>query len=252
MKFVREFIAVLSDFFRYWFRHGWRALRAMNLHERAFLLGSMILTVCSCAFVAASVKTYRFHVQLPEASALTERPTEAGSSIEAVDYSFPLRDEPPHFPLDKRWPSRTEIAHSQSIAQVPFDPERDLIRIEDDRVWWESEHDNDDVEDDHVFHWAMEEPFRRLVELMEQAGGRLKVQDVYRAEGVHAPKSLHKQGRAADLTTANPERIPLGRLAKLCVAAGFDWVFFEAKGGFHIHVSVTPEGKVRRSWRENQ
>ncbi|MFT5125742.1 MAG: hypothetical protein ACI9TH_001667 [Kiritimatiellia bacterium] len=251
MKFVREFIAVLSDFFLYWFSLSWRELRRMNLNERAFLLGSLILTIGSCAFVAASVKTVRFNVQLPAPSDLVERPTDAPPPppvVEVVDYSFPLRDEPPSFPLNKRWPANVETSISKAIDKVSFDPKRDLIHIDDDRVWWESDNDTGDTEDDHMLHWAMEDPFRRLVELMEQAGGKLKVQDVYRAEGVHAPKSLHKQGRAMDLTTANPDVVSLGRLAKLCVASGFDWVYFEAKGGLHIHASITPEGKVRRTW----
>ena len=136
-------------------------------------------------------------------------------------------------------PPQGEGASSVSIGKVPFLPEHDLVKVFDKRVWWESEHDYNDTEDDHVMHKAIEEPFRRLVELVDQAGGRLKVQDAYRDVGIHAKKSLHKEGRALDLTS---EVISLEKLASLCWAAGFDWVYYEApkRGGHHIHVSVRP------------
>ena len=125
-----------------------------------------------------------------------------------------------------------------------FNPGRDLVRVYDNRVWWESENDDHsrDVEDDHLMHWSMEEPFRRLVELVVKDGGLLKVQDAYRAEGIHKQFSLHKQGRAIDLTSEN---MSLGRLAALTYAAGFDWVLLERGGGHHVHASVNPKGRRR-------
>ena len=122
---------------------------------------------------------------------------------------------------------------------IDFDPDRDLIEVDDRRVWWESEHDKNDTENDHLMHVAMEIPFRRLVEQVVKAGGTLKVQDAYRASGIHASRSLHKEGRGIDLTC---DEIGLEKLAKLTWAAGFDWVLFEApkKGGWHVHASVRP------------
>jgi hypothetical protein len=141
-------------------------------------------------------------------------------------------------------PERTEAAVSIPIEQIDFNPGRDLVRVYDDRVWWESENDDHtrDIEDDHLMHWSMEEPFRRLVELVVKEGGLLKVQDIYRAEGIHKEFSLHKQGRAIDLTSEN---MSLGRLAALTYAAGFDWVLLERGGGHHVHASINPKNRRR-------
>lgn len=158
-----------------------------------------------------------------------------------IDYSQPVRDEPRRFKANTHLPTIDEGAASGSLDLATFAPHVDLIHIHDPRVWWESDHDKDDTEDDHIMHHAMEVPFRRLIELVTAAGGLLEVHDAYRDEGVHAKKSLHKAGRALDLTC---EDLGLEKLAKLCWAAGFDWVYHEApaKGGAHIHVSV------RRDW----
>ena len=149
----------------------------------------------------------------------------------------PLREPPKAFPRNTYRPSRREGRVSGSIDLSSFSPGRDLIYVDDDRVWWESDNDRGDTEDDHSMHRAIERPFRRLVELVTAAGGRLKVQDAYRPTGVHSRRSLHKEGRALDLTC---DELGLEELAKLCWAAGFDWVYHEAggSGGSHVHVSV--------------
>jgi len=136
-----------------------------------------------------------------------------------------VRAEPDAFKPNMRLPHRSEIRSSGAIHLKAFFPEYDLMHVDDPRVWWESDHDTDDVEDDHLVHYAMEIPLKRLIELVHREGGKLKVQDAYRADGIHYPKSLHKEGRAIDLT---------------CWAADFDWVFYEAPkgGGHHIHASV--------------
>lgn len=156
---------------------------------------------------------------------------------EEIDLTKPVRDEPKKFPRHHREPVRREYDASGQIGVEPFDPEVDLIWIDDRRVWWESEHDRDDTEDDHLMHRAMVIPFKRLVNLVDQAGGKLKVQDTYREAGIHHSRSLHREGRAIDLTS---EVISLSKLAKLTWAAGFDWVLYEApkNGGIHIHASV--------------
>jgi len=156
-----------------------------------------------------------------------------------TDDKGPAREIPDRFPANTQMPASGEGAASLSIGRVPFDPDRDLLAVWDDRVWWESEHDEGDDEDDHIMHFAMEEPLRRLIELVDREKGTLKVQDAYRGAGIHARTSLHKQGRAIDLTC---DELGLERLAKLTWAAGFDWVYYEAPktGGHHIHASVRP------------
>ena len=168
-----------------------------------------------------------------------KEPVPTSPTTSKIDYANPVRKIPDRFPARTRMPATREGTASISIGKVSFLPDRDLIAIRDDRVWWESEHDVGDTEDDHIVHFAMEEPLRRLIELVTREGGTLEVQDTYRKTGIHASTSLHKQGRAVDLTC---DELGLERLAALTWAAGFDWVFYEApkKGGHHVHASIRP------------
>ncbi|MFO7870095.1 MAG: hypothetical protein R6V03_01520 [Kiritimatiellia bacterium] len=152
----------------------------------------------------------------------------------------PVRAEPDTFPPNTHLPPAREASVCGSIDLSAFSPESDLVRVEDNRVWWESDHDTGDDEDDHIVHRLAEGPLRRLIDLVEKNGGRLKVQDAYRPKGVHIPSSLHKEGRAIDVTC---EGLSLEKLARLCWAAGFDWVYHEAKrpGNEHVHCSVKRE-----------
>lgn len=147
------------------------------------------------------------------------------------------RPIPSSFKRDTHKPAGGEGDTSGSIDLTTFSAGRDLIYLEDSRVWWESENDKDDSECDHSFHKSMKVPFEALVELVVEHGGILKVQDVFRASGVHSATSLHKEGRGLDVTC---EELGLEMLARLCWAAGFDWVYYEAssRGGAHVHCSV--------------
>lgn len=148
----------------------------------------------------------------------------------------PVREAPRRFPPRTHLPDQREDA-TCGMPENNSSAQRDLIRIEDSRVWWESEHDVSDTEDDHEFHRAMEEPMRRLIELVSAAGGTLKVQDAYRPQGIHKTLSLHREGRAVDLTC---DELGLEKLAMLAWSAGFDWVYHEVprNGGAHVHASV--------------
>lgn len=158
----------------------------------------------------------------------------------AVGFSLeqPVRPIPSHFPPDTHLPPVNEAEASGSIDLSTFSPGRDLVHVDDDRAWWESDHDKkSDEEDDHTVHASVEIPLRRLIELVSAAGGTLEVHDAYRPTGIHNPRSLHKEGRAIDVTC---DEMPMERLAGLCWAAGFDWVFHEAsaRSGAHVHCSV--------------
>jgi hypothetical protein len=150
---------------------------------------------------------------------------------------LPVRAAPARFPPDTHLPPHGEGETSGSIDLGTFSAGRDLIYVDDPRVWWESDHDTDDTEDDHTIHVAMEVPLRRLIEAVASRGGTLKVQDTYRPSGLHNPRSLHREGRAIDLTC---DELGLEELARLCWASGFDWVYYEATAGLgaHVHCSV--------------
>lgn len=169
-------------------------------------------------------------------------PPKETSQKPVVENLDPVRPAPAAFPPNTNMPRGKETLHSGAIQLDQFDPKRDLIRFEDARVWFESDHDTKtgDKEDDHLMHRMMELPMKRLVRLVEGGKGKLKVQDCYRAASenrIHLAKSLHCEGRAIDLTA---EGLSLEELSKMCWRAGFDFVLYETPrgGGAHVHCSV--------------
>lgn len=165
------------------------------------------------------------------------------------DLFTPVRAAPASFPPNSNLPPGKEINTSGAIHLESFDPQKELIRFEDPRVWFESDQDKDDTEDDHLIHRAIEVPLKRLVNLIEKKGGKLKVQEAYREASdqrkIHLETSLHREGRALDLTS---DTMNLSDLSKLCWQAGFDFVLYEtpARGGRHVHCSAKrpPEEKA--------
>lgn len=177
---------------------------------------------------------------------------------------YQVRPFPESFPRRACMPDVKESEASGAVSNSLFSAGRDLVYVDDPRVWWESDFDGeDDDEDDRSMHRAMEAPFRRLVELVAMSNATLRVQEAYRPKnGIHSSVSLHKEGRALDLTCPDldpsmpktdprdpkqvlPTAVSLEILAKLCWAAGFDWVYYEVpkSSGAHLHVSVRRDRK---------
>jgi hypothetical protein len=68
---------------------------------------------------------------------------------------------------------------------------------------------------------------------------KLRVTEAWSDSSVHAAQSLHREGRAADLTADDKDQLKLGRLARLAVDSGFGWVFYEDDK--HVHASVAKD-----------
>ena len=156
------------------------------------------------------------------------------------DLHNPVRPAPKSFPMDSNLPRGPERFASGPIDLATFKPATDLTRFEDKRVWFDSDNKTNAAVDDHIIHRAMDVPLKRLTNLLEKKGGKLKVHDAYRAADknkIHLENSLHCEGRAVDLTC---EGISLSELAKLAWSAGFDFVLYEkpGKSGEHLHCSV--------------
>ena len=166
-----------------------------------------------------------------------------------------VRPAPKGFPRGTRLPAGVlERDAAGAVSPASFSPGRDLVFVDDPRCWWECDFDGEtDDECDRSMHAAAEIPFRRLVNLVAKARPdlQLRVQEAYRpTAGIHAPKSLHSEGRALDLTLGLPDAkeslrgtegaAALELLASLAWQAGFDWVYNEnpKNGGPHVHASV--------------
>ncbi|MBU0676992.1 MAG: hypothetical protein KJ626_02660 [Verrucomicrobia bacterium] len=234
-NWLAEFLRDIRDFAS----HSKRVVAGQSGKEgrsddhAAFRWG-MVSAVFGLLIALGLVALFRPTYETPDIPTSTSLP-------DSIDLTHPVRPEPRRFKARTHMPQKREGLASGSIGSYPFVAKFDLVRVEDPRVWWESDHDtDDDDEDDHIMHRAMEEPFRRLVELVTAEGGVLKVQDAYRGARIHASRSLHKEGRAIDLTC---DELGLEKLARLCWASGFDWVYNEApkRGGAHVHASVRPD-----------
>jgi hypothetical protein len=214
---------------------------------------SIIIGSCQKDKPTASEETKKREKPVAVKSNTTAKPKSKG-----VDLINPVRPAPEKFPRNSKMPNQSERDVCGEIFEGKFSPGRDLIYVTDSRVWWESDNDGvTDYECDHSMHKAMEIPFRRLVNLVEsQTKWQLRVQETYRPDGVHSQKSLHKEGRALDVTLGykNGEKLKTAEemyaayetLCKLAWQAGFDWVFYEYSSGTgpHVHASVRADGPI--------
>ena len=70
----------------------------------------------------------------------------------------------------------------------------------------------------------------------EFPGSKLRVTEAWDEDDEHTSNSVHYEARGVDLTTLPVDQAKLGRLGRLAVDAGFEWVFFE--DSHHIHASM--------------
>jgi hypothetical protein len=112
----------------------------------------------------------------------------------------------------------------------------------------------DHQDEDYLMDPAAAASLARLSELVARewhdplTGGpafRLRVTEAFDSMHEHSARSTHYQGRANDLTlspvpaaTGDARRAFYGRLSRLAVCAGYDYVLFENQA--HVHASVRP------------
>ena len=211
------------------------SMRHLTLHGKILVLGSGSLLLTVVLLIGMGLRQLDRSREQPEDEVAIE-PQQPDLAPPAPTWK-PVRPEPERFARNTHKPTLSEVKVSGGRDPDLFSPGRDLVYVEDQRVFWESDEDENDDECDHSMHYAIEAPLRLLIELVHAAGGTLEVHDSYRASGIHNNRSLHKEGRAIDLTC---DELGLEKLACLCWAAGFDWVYYEAsaRGGAHVHCSV--------------
>ena len=112
----------------------------------------------------------------------------------------------------------------------------------------------DHQDEDYLMDPAAAASLARLADLVARewqdplTGGpafRLRVTEAFDSMHEHSARSTHYQGRANDLTlspvpaaTGDARRAFYGRLSRLAVCAGYDYVLFENQA--HVHASVRP------------
>ena len=140
--------------------------------------------------------------------------------------------------LHERVPDRSETAVIGGIAGrvERGSPEyARLVRCSDAEIVFK---DEEGTGADRMMTPRLRARLGRLARLVEHEwpGVRLRVTEAWDERGEHGDRSLHYEGRAADITTSDADPDKLGRLGALACDAGLDWVYFEDTT--HVHVSV--------------
>lgn len=65
---------------------------------------------------------------------------------------------------------------------------------------------------------------------------KLRVTEAWDEDDEHSSNSTHYEARGIDLTTHPLDSTKYGRLGRLAVNAGFEWVWYENE--FHVHASL--------------
>lgn len=140
--------------------------------------------------------------------------------------------------LHERVPDRSETAVLGSISGRVERGSAEyarLVRCSDADIVFK---DEEGTGADRMMTGRLRSRLGRLARLVEHEwpGLRLRVTEAWDERGEHGDRSLHYEGRAADITTSDADPEKLGRLGALACDAGLDWVYFEDTT--HVHVSV--------------
>jgi len=151
----------------------------------------------------------------------------------------PDYDGPHELRLGKSYPETSQKkAVSAILTRLDSDSEH-LIRNANSNIVYK---DEEGTGADMYMTPHLAERLNLLAKLVmhEWPGVKLRVTEAWDPEGEHSGKSVHYEGRGADITTSDMDLEKYGRLSGLAIQAGFGWVFYEDKR--HVHVSV------RRDW----
>lgn len=137
-------------------------------------------------------------------------------------------------------PVRSEVAAAGELREPIRRNARNfglLVKSEHPKIVFK---DEEGTGADRLMTPRLRSRLHRLAERVEVEwpGVGLRVTEAWDEDAEHGKRSLHYEGRAADLTTSDRDSSKLGRLAGLALATGFDWVYFEDAS--HVHVSVRP------------
>jgi hypothetical protein len=174
------------------------------------------------------------------ASAIPEAfPGMAGLEAEAVPFESVAAEAADVLHLGQKVPNRPEIATvgaPTTIVRRDTPEFKKFVRNENPDIVFK---DEEGTGADHMMTKKLSDRLDALAALVkrEWSGVKLRVTEAWDENLEHATRSVHYEGRAADLTTSPLDSGKLGRLGRLAVEAGFEWVFFENK--FHVHVSTS-------------
>lgn len=138
--------------------------------------------------------------------------------------------------------------------KVPNKPERDAVGAPTSEIVRDSEEflalhrstnpdivfkDEEGTGADRMMTAKLSARLDKLAELVlkEWSKTKLRVTEAWDEDLEHKGNSVHYEARGADLTTSPLDPTKLGRLGRLAVDAGFEWVWFEDAA--HIHASMS-------------